>query len=154
MKLEGFQSAVLAAMISGALLLGAFGFQYIGDLPPCKMCIWQRWPHGIAIFLGLLLYGLPVRPVASLGFLVVLVGAGIAFFHAGVEQHWWEGPSTCTSGSVAGMSTEDLLDQIMNAPLVRCDEIPWSLFGLSMAAWNGVISLLAAWLWLRAALRT
>jgi len=154
MKLEGFQSAVLAAMISGALLLGAFAFQYIGDLPPCKMCIWQRWPHGIAIFLGLLLFGLPVRPVASLGFLVVLVGAGIAFFHAGVEQLWWEGPSTCTSGSVAGMSTEDLLDQIMNAPLVRCDEIPWSLFGLSMAAWNGVISLVAAGLWLRAALRT
>ena len=154
MKLEGFQSAVLAAMISGALLLGAFAFQYIGDLPPCKMCIWQRWPHGIAIFLGLLLYGLPVRPVASLGFLVVLVGAGIAFFHAGVEQHWWEGPSTCTSGSVAGMSATDLLDQIMNAPLVRCDEIPWSLLGLSMAAWNGVISLVAAWLWLRAALRT
>jgi len=154
MKLEGFQSAVLAAMISSALLLGAFAFQYIGDLPPCKMCIWQRWPHGIAIFLGLLLFGLPVRPVASLGFLVVLVGAGIAFFHAGVEQLWWEGPSTCTSGSVAGMSTEDLLDQIMNAPLVRCDEIPWSLFGLSMAAWNGVISLVAAGLWLRAALRT
>ena len=154
MKLEGFQSAVLAAMISGALLLGAFAFQYIGDLPPCKMCIWQRWPHGIAIFLGLLLFGLPVRPVASLGFLVVLVGAGIAFFHAGVEQLWWEGPSTCTSGSVAGMSTEDLLDQIMNAPLVRCDEISWSPFGLSMAAWNGVISLVAVGLWLRAALRT
>jgi disulfide bond formation protein DsbB len=71
----------------------------------------------------------------------------IGFFHAGVEQGWWEGPSTCTSGSIQGLTTEQLLEQIQNAPLVRCDEIPWSLAGLSMAAWNGVISLGIAALW-------
>jgi len=82
-----------------------------------------------------------------IGGVIVLVGAGIAFYHAGVEQHWWEGPTTCTSQGIAGLSGEDLMAQIMDAPIVRCDEIPWSMFGLSMAAWNGVVSLGLAGMW-------
>jgi len=143
--------ALGAALGSLAMLLGAFAFQYLGDLPPCKLCIWQRWPHGIAIVIGLLAAALPVRGLAWLGGMVVLVGAGIAAYHVGVEQAWWEGPSTCSSQGVSGLSAAELMDQILTAPLVRCDEIAWSLFGLSMAAWNGVISLFLATIWFAAA---
>lgn len=137
----------LAIFGSAALLLGALGFQYLGDLAPCKMCIWQRWPHGIAIVLGLAFWATGTRILGWLALITVIIGAGIAFYHAGVEQAWWEGPSSCTSGSISGLSTDELLDSIMNTPLVRCDEIPWSLFGLSMAAWNGLISMGLALLW-------
>ena len=140
--------ALAAALGSAALLLGAFAFQYLGGLAPCKLCIWQRWPHGLAFGVGLLLLLVPSRWLALIGGLIVLTGAGIALYHSGVEQQWWQGPTTCTSQAIGGLSTEDLMNQIMNAPLVRCDEIPWSLFGLSMAAWNGVISLALAGLWL------
>lgn len=138
--------SVLAGAGSAAMLLGAFGFQYIGDMAPCEMCIWQRWPHGIAIVLGLVMYFMPNRFVALLGGLVVLVGAGIAFYHAGVEQHWWEGPSTCTGlPDLTGTLT---VEALFERPVVRCDDIPWSMFGISMAAWNGIVSLGLAALWM------
>ncbi len=111
------------------------------------MCIWQRWPHAIVIAVGLVAYATGHRGPMLLCALIMLTGAGIGFFHAGVEQGWWEGPSTCTAGSIQGLTTEQLLEQIQNAPLVRCDDIAWSLLGLSMAAWNGVLSLGLAVLW-------
>src|SRR6185295_8411682 len=43
----------LVGGFSALLLTGAFLFQYAGGLAPCEMCIWQRWPHGAAILLGL-----------------------------------------------------------------------------------------------------
>ncbi len=142
---------ILAALGSTVLLLGAFYFQYFQDLAPCKMCIWQRWPHGIAMALGLAVAAFPRREIMVLAGLVVFIGAGIGLYHAGVEQNWWRGPNTCTSGSISGLTTGELLDQILAAPVVRCDEIVWSRFGLTMAAWNAAISLGLAALWLLAA---
>ncbi len=140
--------ALFAAFSSAVMLLGAFGFQFLGEMPPCKLCIWQRWPHGLAFSVGILAFFLPNRWLYGLAALIVLFGAVVAFYHTGVEQHWWEGPSTCSSQSISGLTAEELMDQILSAPLVRCDEIPWSLFGLSMATWNGVASLGFVGLWL------
>lgn len=143
----------LAAGGSLAMLLAAFAFQHLGGLPPCKMCIWQRWPHGMSVICGVLALAFAARPFAVLGMLAALTTAVIGFYHAGVEQGFWEGPATCTSGSVGGLSAQDLMEQIMTAPLVRCDEIPWDLFGISMAGWNGLVSLGLAGLWALAVMR-
>ena len=143
-----------AAGGSAALLLGAFGFQYLGGLAPCKLCLWQRWPHGAAILIGALALALPGRALPLLGALAALSTAAIGTYHAGVERGWWEGPDTCTAGPVGGLSPEQLMAQIMNAPLVRCDEIAWQMFGLSMAGWNAVLSAGLAALWLWAAARS
>ena len=94
-----------------------------------------------------------LNAVLALAAGAVLVGAGIAAFHAGVEQHWWRGITTCAAAPITG-STADVMGQIMAQPLVRCDAIPWSLFGISMAGWNalisGVIGGLALWKLLKA----
>ena len=141
----------IAAAGSAALLLGALGFQYIGEMPPCKMCYWQRYPHVAAVGLGLLALLIPGVILPYLGALALLVTAGIGLFHAGVERGLWEGPTTCSSQSIEGLSADELLNQILSAPVVRCDEIPWELFGLSMAGWNAVASLGLAALWIAAA---
>ncbi len=142
---------VLAAGGSAALLLGAWAFQYVGGLAPCKMCIWQRYPHSVAIVIGALALALPtVRLLPLAGALAALTTAAIGLFHAGVEQGWWEGPTSCTSGDIGGLSAQELMDQIMSAPLVRCDEIPWQMLGLSMAGWNAVISAVLVLFWLAA----
>ncbi len=142
---------LIAASGSAALLLGAWGFQYIGELAPCKMCIWQRYPHGAAVILGVLAFAFPgIRPLPLLGAMAAATTAAVGFYHAGVEQGWWEGPSTCTSGNIGGLSAEELLDQIMSAPLVRCDDIPWEMFGISMAGWNGLISAGLVLIWIAA----
>jgi disulfide bond formation protein DsbB len=144
-------TALIAALASLSMLLGAFAFQYFGGMAPCKLCIWQRWPHGLAFGVGLLiLIWTPNRWLYLLGGLIVLFGAGVALYHAGVEQHWWQGPTTCTSGDIANLTTEELMAQIAAAPLVRCDEIPWSLFGISMAGWNGIASVFFTGLWVSA----
>lgn len=142
---------LLASLGALSLLAGAFAFQHIGDMPPCKMCYWQRYPHGAAVGIGALALLLPGAVLPYLGALAAFVTAGIGAFHAGVEQGWWDGPSTCTSGAIDGLSPEDLMAQIMSAPLVRCDEIPWEMLGLSMAGWNSVISAGLGLLWIAAA---
>jgi len=139
---------LLAAGGSLALLLGAFGFQYIGDMAPCKLCLWQRYPHGAAIFLGILAVALGQRLWIALGAVAAAATGAIGIYHTGVERKWWEGPDSCTSSGVDGVSAEDLMQQILNAPLVRCDEVPWEMFTLSMATWNAIIAfgLMALWL--------
>lgn len=142
---------LLGALGSAGLLLGAFAFQHIGGMAPCKLCLWQRWPHGAAIVIGVLALALPGRLLPLLGALAALTTAAIGGYHTGVERGWWEGPTTCTSGPVGGISAQDLMAQIMEAPLVRCDEVPWEMFTLSMATWNMLASLAFALCWLMAA---
>ncbi|MEM8793633.1 MAG: disulfide bond formation protein B [Pseudomonadota bacterium] len=140
---------LLASLGSMLLLGGALISQYIGGLAPCPMCIWQRWPHLAAALIGLvaITIGWRYRRVLSFfGGLAATATAAIGFFHAGVEQQWWEGPSTCSAASTEGLSTEEAFAQMMQAPLVRCDEIVWE-FGLTLAGWNGVLSLVIAGLW-------
>ncbi|TPE64602.1 disulfide bond formation protein B [Sandaracinobacter neustonicus] len=138
------QAAWLLIAVSGSLLLGALAFQFIGGLAPCEMCYWQRYAHlavlavaGLALISG-------NRAIGWLAVLAMAIAAGLGLFHAGVELKWWQGVTACTAPVSAGMSTADMLDKLMNAPLVRCDQIPWSLLGISMAGWNALISAGAA----------
>lgn len=139
----------LAAFGSLALLAGAYLFQMLG-YAPCKLCLWQRWPHGAAIALGALSFVWAPALLALAGLFAALATAGIGFYHTGVERGLFEGPDTCTSNSVEGLSAEQLLDQIMAAPLSRCDEVAWEFLTLSMASWNAIISLGLAVIWFMA----
>ena len=139
-----------AAIGSAALLIGAWGFQYFG-YPPCKMCLWQRWPHGAAILIAFAAPLVPRLPLAYLGAIAALTTAGIGIYHSGVERGWWEGPSSCSSGDISGLTTDELMAQIMAAPLVRCDEVAWEMLGLSMASWNAIFSIGLAVIWVMAA---
>ena len=133
---------MICAAMSAALLIGAFLFEYFGGLAPCRMCIWQRWAHVAVIgaaAVGLL--ALPPRTGLVLTILAALTSSGIAGYHAGVEWQLWAGPAGCTAGLDGGASAADLVDQLLATPVVRCDDVPWSLFGLSMAGWNMLFSL-------------
>ena len=140
----------LASLGSLALLVGAFGFQHLGGLPPCKLCIWQRYPHALAVLIGVAAVAIRGRLLPLLGMAAALTTAGVGLYHTGVERGWWEGPTTCTSSGTSGLSADDLFDKIMTAPVVRCDDVAWELLGLSMASWNGLLSLGLAALWLLA----
>lgn len=137
----------LASLGSLALLVGAFGFQHLGGLPPCKLCIWQRYPHALAVLIGVAAVAIRGRLLPLLGLAAALTTASVGLYHTGVERGWWEGPTTCTSSGTSGLSADDLFDKIMTAPVVRCDDVAWELLGLSMASWNGLLSLGLAALW-------
>ena len=144
--LAPIRPALLILLGSGGLLLGALGFQYIGELAPCAMCYWQRYGHVAALGIAwLALWPMPPsirRAVLTLAGLALLVTAGIALYHVGVEWQWWPGPQSCTTGVGFGGTIDELKKRIMGTPIVRCDAIVWQMWGLTMAGWNGVISLL------------
>ncbi|KAA9009176.1 disulfide bond formation protein B [Histidinibacterium aquaticum] len=146
------QLILLAAGGSLALLAGAFLFQTLG-YAPCKMCLWQRWPHAVAIAAGALAVVIAPRVFAVIGGLAALTTAGIGIYHTGVERGWWEGPSSCTgdAGGLSGMDSSALLPGADVDPVVLCDEVVWELFGLSMASWNASLSLALAVIWFIAA---
>lgn len=152
MSLSSRTLILVATLGSVALLGGAFAFQYVGGLAPCQLCLWQRWPHAAAIGIGALALLTGWRGLAWAGALAALATAGIGIFHVGVEQLWWEGLASCTAGSIAGISTADLLDPSKDvAAVVRCDEIAWQMLGISMAGWNAILSVIFAGLWVKAA---
>lgn len=130
----------LALLVPLGLMAGALGSQYLGGLYPCEMCMWQRWPHYAAIVAALGSFAIrPARvPLIWLAALLIAVSGAIGAFHAGVEYGWWEGLTRCATNFGAGGMT---LDSIMNAPLIRCDVVPWDLFGISLAGWNAILSL-------------
>lgn len=139
---------LIALLLPLALLGGALGSQYLGGLHPCEMCYWQRWPHGAAILLAALALTAPAessrsRTLTLLAALAIAVSGAIGVYHAGVEAKLFEGFTTCTALARGG-STADLLKQITQAPLVRCDQVQWSFLGISMAGWNAILSLSGA----------
>ena len=140
---------LLAALGSGALLGGAYYFQYIVGLAPCEMCYWQRYPHMVAIVVGLLALASYAWPRLALVFMLtaitaLLLTAAIGVFHVGVEYHWWEGPQACSGNVPKGLSPEQLKKYLFGAKMVRCDETAWSMWGISMAGWNAILSAVLA----------
>lgn len=129
----------LALAIPALLLGGAYLSQYGFGLYPCQMCWWQRWPHFAALALAILAWKVPPRRLwLALAALSILASGLIGGFHAGVEYGWWEGITGCaTTAAAEGVSA---LDAVLNAPMVRCDQAPWSLLGVSLAGWNFLIS--------------
>ncbi|MFM9976564.1 MAG: disulfide bond formation protein B [Sphingomonadaceae bacterium] len=135
---QHFRANLIALLLPAALIAGALGSQFIGGLYPCEMCLWQRWPHYAAIGVALIAFALkpPARTaLIALAAVAVLISAGIGAFHAGVEYRWWQGLTTCANASPGGS-----LADIMNAPLIRCDVAPWTLFGISLAGFNALFS--------------
>ena len=140
----------IVALLASAAMLGiAHAFETFGHLPPCNLCLKQRevyWVAGTVALIALILVRTRLQPRvwgpanALFGF-IFLFGAGIAFYHAGVEWHWWPGPQSCTSTGSAATSAgmEALLrGEKINPP--ACDKVLWSFLGLSMAGWNMLIS--------------
>ena len=132
---------LLILIASAALVGGALLFQYVGGLRPCELCLYQRWPYYAVIVLSALALAAGrcgiTAAVTGLAALAFLIGAGLAFYHVGVEQHWFAGPSACTGVSAAaGDSIADFRARLMAQQPVRCDEPQWALFGVSLAGWN------------------
>ena len=135
------KARALAVLVPAALLGGAYVSQYGFGLFPCEMCWWQRYPHFAAVGIGLLAYVMkPAQVWTALAGLAILTSGLIGGFHAGVEYGWWEGLTTCSSGAAGPVS----LDDIMAAPITRCDVPQWTLGGISLAGFNAIFSLGAA----------
>jgi disulfide bond formation protein DsbB len=99
------------------------------------------------IIIAIMLIGLSILNKTWILLLISLsaiVTGSIGFHHTGIEQGWWSGPTGCSSqfGSETNIST--LTKLLLETPVVKCDEIVWSLFNISMAGWNSLVSFFIA----------
>ncbi|MFT0891248.1 disulfide bond formation protein B [Pseudochelatococcus sp. G4_1912] len=148
-----FNAAIVVLVISTLAIAGAFYFQFVMHLPPCPLCLIQRWPFYAAIPVSVVA-AYCARPASAsaavarvlLGMLALgfLVGAGVAAFHAGVEWKFWSGLESC-SGTLSIVNDADaFLQRLQTVQVTRCDEAAWRLGGLSLAGWNVLVSLALA----------
>lgn len=135
------------AGLSAAALAAAYVSQYGFGLMPCELCLWQRWPHWAAIafaLAGAMARGRVGAFLLTAAALSLLAGAGIAGFHVGVEQKWWAGLASCGGAVSSAGSLDALRAELLGRAPVRCDEPAFVLAGISMAGWNGLLSLAIA----------
>src|SRR3954470_18521896 len=145
---QGFSAVMIRdeqiAMMIGAgalaLIVGALGFQYLAHLPPCEMCHWQRWPHIAAAVIGLVLVPFLHRGARASAWLVValvMLSGLIGAYQTGLQHGIFPlPPCSVAHPYVMGSGAP--------APEVSCNAVTWSLFGLSLAAYNAIFSLLLA----------
>lgn len=138
------KARAVALIIPALLVGGAYGSQYIGGLSPCEMCWWQRYAHFVAIGLAVAAFVLPGKRLwVTLAGVAILASGLIGGYHAGVEYGWFKGLTECTS-LVSFGGGGDPLAAILNAPIIRCDVVQWKIFGISLAGFNFIFSVLGA----------
>ena len=156
MILDSDRAPLLIGLVAAGTLAAALVSQYGFGLYPCELCLWQRWPHaiviGLAVLAVLLAPGLGRALLTALIGLVTAAGTAIAAYHVGVEAGWWVGPLDCAGPPLGMTDPAALVDALMATAPVRCDEVVFSVLGVSMAGWNGllsagltVVAALAAW---------
>ncbi|MBT3556916.1 MAG: disulfide bond formation protein B [Rhodospirillales bacterium] len=132
-------SLMMACLVA---LATAYTAQYVFHIEPCVLCLYQRVPYAFVSLLTLAAILMPRgsarRVLVGLCIPLLFIGSGIAFYHVGVEQHWWVSAAGC-GGSLPGvMSVADLQASLLDKPAVSCDQLNWALFGISMAAYNSL----------------
>lgn len=133
--------AIAVASIAGAFLFEALGYA------PCDLCLKERIPYYAAIpFAGLAVFFAARGPRsllrAAFSILALIFAASAIFgaYHAGVEWGFWSGPAECTGPLDRARSTADFLKQLQTVKVTRCDAPALRILGLSLAAWNALIS--------------
>ena len=147
-------AAVLILAASVAILVGVFLFQEVGGLDPCVLCVYQRYPYAATIGLSAVAFGVAgharvlggrLAPgLLGLCGLAFAAGGALAFYHVGVEEGWFQVSAACAGTLNEADTIEDLKARLETAPLARCDQVPWSLFGISLAGYNLLASIALA----------
>ena len=138
--------AVLAA---AAMLATAHAFQTFGGYAPCTLCLRQREVYWAAMVIALVALIVAQGRGARLAWLfdallalTFLYGAGLAFYHSGVEWKWWPGPESCAA--TGATASAEALDALLGGAKLKppaCDEPNWWFLGLTMANWNTLVQL-------------
>ncbi|MBL6933658.1 MAG: disulfide bond formation protein B [Rhodospirillales bacterium] len=130
---------IFILLASASSLAFALTSQFLFDKDPCILCLYQRVPFAVTGLLAIL--ALRLNKSSSLISLIVIAcgliylsGAGIAIYHVGVEQHWWI--SGCTGSIAEDVTLDQLRASLMQKPEKACDDVDWTLFGISMATYN------------------
>ena len=142
-----YRYGAVALFLTTGAILAALGFQYIGGYVPCMLCLWERYAYYAAIpllFIALVLTSGGHRgPATAIFFLVglaFLANTVLGIYHAGAEWKFWPGPAACGGGQALTTTAGNLLNELQNIHVIKCDEASMRFLGISFAGWNAVAS--------------
>jgi disulfide bond formation protein DsbB len=146
------RAALAVLVVAAATIAGALFFEHVLGYLPCPLCLDQRIPYYVGMPVAgataLAAYLRTGGRLAAIGFvllaLIFLVSAGLGIYHAGVEWHFWPGPESCAAAGSPSGSMDDFLKRLNQVRVVSCTDAAWRLFGISLAGWNALISLVLA----------
>ena len=133
----------ISFLISSLMLISAFYLEYFHGALPCDLCITQRWFHGAIIAYSLIIIlilnkNLISKKILTLGGAILWLSSSLAgLYHFGIEMNFWTGPDGCSSNIDF---SKDTLTYLLNKSPIKCDEVMYEIFGLSLAGWNAVTS--------------
>lgn len=152
--------AAVLGLGMAAVVGAALAFEHIGGYMPCELCLKERIPYyvGVPLMIAALVAAAvkappaAVRGLLALGAVLMIVGAGLSVYHAGVEWHFWPGPSSCSGfGDPGGSDASSLLSDLNTIKPPSCDQAAGRFLGISFAGWNVVASVVLAAIALKAA---
>jgi disulfide bond formation protein DsbB len=154
---SAYRFGAMALLLAAGAIVIALLFEHIGGYAPCELCLQQRYAYyaGVPLlFLALVALSAAQPRAAAILFVIValafLANTALGIYHAGVEWHFWAGPSACSGSQVLTTNAGNMLEAMQQTNVVRCDEPAWRLAGISFAGWNVVASLLIVLLSIRA----
>ena len=136
---------IISFLISSFMLTSAFYLEYFHGALPCDLCIIQRWFHGAIIaysFIIIFIINITLIPKKLLllgGAILWLSSSSAGLYHFGIEMNFWTGPDGCSSNIDF---SKDTLTYLLNKSPIKCDEVMFEIFGLSLAGWNSLASIL------------
>ena len=145
MKIKVNKLNILICIIgSFSLILSAYFMEYYFLLYPCDLCIKQRIIHFIILSVSLLSLFLHTHSVLKIFSNLLLpflwlFSSLLAFYHFGIENNLWSGFTNCAAKIKFNKNT---LDQILEKNPIKCDEVQFEIFQISLAGWNGLVSFL------------
>ena len=130
--------------ISIFALSSDYFIEYILDYKPCNLCLFERLPYFLAIIiilLGLSLNRFEKFTFISLG-LIFASASILSLYHVGIEQGFFKESLVCVSNNEINiLNKKDLLNEFQKTT-VSCKDVEFTLFGLSLATINVIISLI------------
>ena len=133
----------LILLILSISIFSAYFIEYVLGHKPCKLCIYQRYPYFISIFLifNILIFKKYIK-LSLLGLMLVsLLGSVIAFYHVGIEQGFFDESVVCNVKNFDQNLTKDELFKALGENTISCKTVTFRVFGLSLATINTIFSL-------------
>ena len=132
----------IITLFSFIALMSAFIAEFYFNLAPCEMCLKQREPYYVILF-GFILFSI-LRWQTHIWFylgvqLISIYGLFYSIWHVGIENQLLPGPAGCSSGLNNTDNILSLKEQILAKPVINCEDIAWSIFGLSAATINSML---------------
>ena len=138
-KVKKFYTMIL--IISLLSLLIALYIEFFLGYKPCKLCIYQRIPYLVAIFLTFLGISYSKNLIWLYALLLIFFSSFLlSGYHLGIEQEIFKEFSGCTGNSL-NITDKDELLKLLNSEVNSCKNVDFRIFGLSLATINFLLSL-------------